>query len=379
MASPYGGRPSAPLSPALPTATWRIWIDTGGTFTDCLAIDPAGTMHRAKVLSTSALRGRALEIIDSRRFRVEVPWRVGPDFFAGCTLRWLGASAADVPLVRFDPERSEIELASPEALPELGGLTPTFEIRSPEEAPVLVARLVTGTPMGRELPPMRMRLATTRGTNALLEGKGARVALFITAGFADLLEIATQQRADLFALQVLKPRPLHEATVEVSGRMAADGTVLAPLDLAAVERGAGCVARGILSAAVVLMHGYRDSRSELQVGEVLRDAGFLHVSLSSEIAPRIGLLARAQTAVVDAYLAPIVGGYLDRVAAGGVSDLHVMTSAGGLLERSAFRAKDALLSGPAGGVVGAVESAARSGLGELIAFDMGGTSTDVSR
>ncbi|MEO8503720.1 MAG: hydantoinase/oxoprolinase family protein [Acidobacteriota bacterium] len=375
MASPAGARPSAP-----PSGAWRVWIDTGGTFTDCLAIDPSGAVHRAKVLSTSALRGRAVEVVDSHRFRVEAPWRVGPDFFSGCTLCWLGASGDFTPLVRFDPERNEIELASPHALPELGGLTATFEIRSPEEAPVLAARLVTGTAMDSQLPPMQMRLATTHGTNALLERKGARVALFITGGFADLLEIATQQRADLFALQVRKPHPLHETTVEVSGRLGADGRVLAPLDLEAVERAArGCVARGIRSAAVALMHGYRDSRSERQVGEVLRDAGFRHVSLSGEIAPRIGLLARAQTAVVDAYLAPMVGGYLDRVAAGGVTALHVMTSAGGLLERSAFRAKDALLSGPAGGVVGAVESAARSGVDELIAFDMGGTSTDVSR
>lgn len=355
---------------------WRIWLDTGGTFTDCLAVDPEGRLHRAKVLSTSAVRGRVAGMEDERVVRLATLWDLPPDFFRGFTFRLLGNEGETRTV-----ERSEAALLRLDG-PLSGDLAgAAFELRSPEEAPVLASRLVTRTPLGDELPEIAMRLATTRGTNALLERKGAATALFITRGFADLLRIGTQQRPDLFALEIVKPEPLYSRAIEAPERLAADGSAVIPLDAEAVRGEARLLlGEGIESVAVALMHSYRDPRHEREVGEILRDAGFRYVSLSSELAPLIKLLPRAETAVVDAYLSPILERYLSRVSGAiGEGSLHVMTSAGGLVRAGSFRAKDGLLSGPAGGVVGAARAGRRSGFSRVIAFDMGGTSTDVAR
>ncbi len=358
---------------------WRIWVDTGGTFTDCLAVAPGGGLQRAKVLSSSALRGRVVEQRSSHQVEIEAPWRVPAGFFRGAVFRLLGTSEP-LEIAGFDPATSTLELAAP--LAACGAFAGDgFEIAFDEEAPLLAARLVTATPRGESLPPLELRLATTKGTNALLERKGARVAFFVTRGFGDLLEIGSQQRPDLFALAIEKRRPLPEAVVEVAERLAADGSVLHELDLAAVEEaGRELLARGIDVAAVSLLHAFRNPDHEQRVAARLRGLGFRHVSASAELAPRIKVLPRAETAVVDAYLAPIVGGYLERVRSSlGSGRLLAMTSAGGLVPASGFRAKDSLLSGPAGGVVGSAWAARRSGFSRVIAFDMGGTSTDVSR
>ncbi|MHC5005509.1 MAG: hydantoinase/oxoprolinase family protein, partial [Planctomycetota bacterium] len=231
---------------------------------------------------------------------------------------------------------------------------------------------------------MDMRLGTTRGTNALLERRGSPTALFITRGLADLVDIGDQQRPDLFALRIDKRRPLHDHVVEVPGRLAADGSIVEPLtsreldELA--ERGRGLLEQGVRSAAVALLHSYRNPEQEEAVVGRLREVGFEHVSGSAQLAPLIKLLPRAETAIVDAYLGPVVHGYLDaveRALSGG--RLLVMTSAGGLRPSTRYRAVDSLLSGPAGGVVGAAASGARAGCDHVIGFDMGGTSTDVCR
>jgi len=353
---------------------WRIWIDTGGTFTDCLAVDPKGTLHRAKVLSTSAVRGR-ISASDGDAIRLATVWDLPSGFFRGFTFRVLGSDVARV-VAGSDPAILLLDRAIPG---DLAGAA--FELRSPEEAPVLAARLVTRTPLADGLPEIAMRLATTRGTNALLERKGAATALFITRGFADLPRIGTQQRPDLFALEIVRPEPLYREAVEVPERLAADGSVLIPLDAGAVREAARRLLDvGIEAAAVALMHAYRSPAHEREVGRLLREAGFRYVSLSSELAPLIKLLPRAETAVVDAYLSPILERYLAGVSGAlGSGSLHVMTSAGGLVRAEAFRAKDGLLSGPAGGVVGAARAGRRSGFSRVIAFDMGGTSTDVAR
>jgi 5-oxoprolinase (ATP-hydrolysing) len=365
---------------------WQIWIDTGGTFTDCLAVDPQGTLHRAKVLSTSAVRGRIAGSAGGA-LRFASPWDLPSGFFRGFAFRLLGR----------DVEAMTVDDSGPATLRLSGPLPPlpsgddlagaAFELRSPEEAPVLAVRLVTHTPLADALPEIAMRLATTRGTNALLERKGAATALFITRGFADLLRIGTQQRPDLFALEIVRPEPLYREVVEVPERLAADGSVLIPLDAEAVRAAARRLrSEGIEAVAVALMHAYRDPRHEREAGALLREAGFRHVSLSSELAPLIKLLPRAETAVVDAYLSPLLERYLAGVSGAlrSGSSLHVMTSAGGLVRAEAFRAKDGLLSGPAGGVVGAARAGRRSGFPRsgsvrIIAFDMGGTSTDVAR
>ncbi|HEU0013084.1 MAG TPA: hydantoinase B/oxoprolinase family protein [Longimicrobium sp.] len=356
---------------------WQIWIDTGGTFTDCLALDPAGGLRRAKVLSSSALRGTVAEVIAPDALRLDEEWSAAAGVLDGLRLRVLRSGAGSVPIARYDPSARVMRLAA--AVEAEAGAA--VEVASDEEAPVLAARLVTGTPSGAALPPLAMRLATTRGTNALLERRGARTALFITRGFGDLLRIGNQQRPDLFALDVRTREPLYAAAREVDERRAADGSVLVPLDPGALRDAARELAGdGIRSAAVALMHAFRAPEHERAVRDALRDAGFEHVSLSSDLAPFIGLLARADTAVVDAYLGPVIGRYLDGVRRElGGGRLHVMTSAGGLVRPEDFRAKDSLLSGPAGGVVGAAAAGRRSGFPRVIAFDMGGTSTDVAR
>jgi 5-oxoprolinase (ATP-hydrolysing) len=380
---------------------WRLAVDTGGTFTDCLGTDPAGRVRRAKVLSSAALRSRIAERLGPAALRL-APLGGGmglpSGFFAGCTLRLLGwraggggdaGNVGDVGnvgeewrVVASGPEGeagAALDLDRPLPPDALAGVA--VEIQAAEEAPVLAARLLTGTPPGRPLPPVAMRLATTRGTNALLERKGARVALFITRGFADLLRIGTQQRPDLFALAIERPAPLYEAVVEVDERIAADGAVLRPLDLEGLRRPAAALAAaGCRCAAVALLHSYLNPVHERRLGALLGGLGFSHVALSAELAPLIKLLPRAATAVVDSYLAPVLGDYLEAVAGAlAPGALHLMTSAGGLVQASAFRAKDSLLSGPAGGVVGAARAGRRSGLPRIIAFDMGGTSTDVAR
>lgn len=248
------------------------------------------------------------------------------------------------------------------------------------------ARLVTATPAGSRLPPIRLRLATTRGTNALLERRGAATALFITRGFGDLLRIGNQQRVALFALDVRRAPALYREVVEVPERLAANGTVIEPLDLAAVlpevERLLGS---GIESTAAALLHSYRNPAHEQAVAAELRRQGLRSVSTSAELASVVKILPRAETAVVNAYLAPIIESYLADVAGAldgcdpGSSSLHMMTSAGGLVRAERYQARDSLLSGPAGGVVRAVRSGRENGVRRLIAFDMGGTSTDASR
>jgi 5-oxoprolinase (ATP-hydrolysing) len=326
---------------------WQIWIDTGGTFTDCLALDPAGVQRRAKVLSSSALRATIAAVDAPDRLRIREDWGAAPGVVNGLRVRRVGSVDEGARVASYDPATGKMRLDR-----ALDGAEPgvSIEIRSAEEAPILAARLVTGTASGHALPPLAMRLATTRGTNALLERRGARTALFITRGFGDLPRIGTQQRPDLFALDVRRADPLYDTSVEVDERLAADGSVLIPLDLASVRaHAARLVGEGVRSAAVALMHAFRDPAHERAVAEALREAGFAHVAASAELAASIGLLARTETAVVDAYLGPVIGGYLDGVrGALGGGRLHVMTSAGGLVRPEDFRAKDSLLSGPAG-------------------------------
>ena len=361
------------------TAGWEVWIDTGGTFTDCLARHPDGRLRRAKVLSSSRLRGRVGSAVSARRLTADLAGGLAPDFLRGYGLRLLAGDGRPVPVAASDPTSGRLDLERD--LPRTPAPGEAFEVLSPEEAPLLASRLVTGRRLDEALPPLRMRLATTRGTNALLERRGAATALFITRGFADLLRIGNQQRPDLFALRIVKPEPLFDAVVEVDERLDDAGREVRPLDLEPLRRAAGeLVARGIDSAAVALLHSYREPRHERAVARCLRRAGFRHVSASAELAPFIRVLPRAETAVVDAYLAEVIDEYRQRVRrplVGG--SLHLMTSAGGLVRAAEFHAKDSLLSGPAGGVVGAAAAARTSGLARIIAFDMGGTSTDVSR
>ncbi|MBL8267157.1 MAG: hydantoinase B/oxoprolinase family protein [Steroidobacter sp.] len=225
-----------------------------------------------------------------------------------------------------------------------------------------------------------VKMGTTVATNALLERTGDRTVLLITRGFADALRIAYQHRPKLFVRHIELPSLLYEEVLEIDERLAAEGDVVVPLDLAAAELELRAVfSRGIRSCAIVLMHGYRFPAHERALGELARRVGFSQVSVSHEVSPLMKLVSRGDTTVVDAYLSPVLRRYVDQVASQlpGVR-LQFMQSSGGLTDALQFQGKDAILSGPAGGIVGAVRAAGEAGFDKIIGFDMGGTSTDVA-
>jgi len=229
-----------------------------------------------------------------------------------------------------------------------------------------------------------VRMGTTVATNALLERKGERVALAITRGFGDALRIGTQARPDIFARAIVLPTMLYETVIEIDERVGADGAIVRPLDDAAARSAfAGLRRDGFDAIAILLMHGWRFPDHEARLAAIARELGFAQVSVSHEVAPLIKLVPRGDTTMVDAYLSPILSRYVATVADGlGAAPLHFMQSNGGLTDAAAFHGKDAVLSGPAGGVVGMV-AASRPHFADgetlrLIGFDMGGTSTDVS-
>ncbi|MEC9186178.1 MAG: hydantoinase/oxoprolinase family protein, partial [Pseudomonadota bacterium] len=225
-----------------------------------------------------------------------------------------------------------------------------------------------------------VKMGTTVATNALLERKGDRTLLVTTDGFRDQLRIGYQARPDLFAREIVLPEMLYENVVEIPERVLADGTIETPLDLdAARTLLQQAFNEGIRAVAVVFMHGYRFPDHELKVAELAREIGFTQVSTSYETSPLMKFVSRGDTTVVDAYLSPLLRRYVDQVAAElGNTRLMFMQSNGGLTDANLFQGKDAILSGPAGGIVGAVETAAQAGFDRIISFDMGGTSTDVA-
>ncbi|MBI1776961.1 MAG: hydantoinase B/oxoprolinase family protein [Proteobacteria bacterium] len=236
---------------------------------------------------------------------------------------------------------------------------------------------------GEMIPPEMIgavKMGTTVATNALLERKGEPTVLVINQGFGDALRIAYQNRPHLFTRRIQLPELLYRLVVEVRGRIGAHGEELAPLDLEAARTGlAAAYADGIRACAIVLMHGYRHGEHERRLGALAREIGFSQISVSHAVSPLMKLVGRGDTTVVDAYLSPILRRYVDRVAAElGSTRLMFMQSNGGLTDARLFQGKDSILSGPAGGIVGAVETSRGAGFERIIGFDMGGTSTDVS-
>ncbi|MEY3730562.1 MAG: hypothetical protein RLZZ57_1318 [Pseudomonadota bacterium] len=252
-----------------------------------------------------------------------------------------------------------------------------------KDAAVAGIRQCLGLAAGAPIPPgliEAVKMGTTVATNALLERKGERVLLLVNRGFADLLRIGNQARPRLFDLDVRLPELLHERAVEIGGRVAVDGAELEALD----EAGARDALRaayqeGLRAVAILMMHAWAYPAHEERLGAIAREVGFTQISLSHRASPLPRIVPRGDTTVVDAYLSPILRRYVDQVAAElpGVR-LYFMQSSGGLTEAGHFQGKDAILSGPAGGIVGAARTAAMGGFERIIGFDMGGTSTDVA-
>ena len=293
---------------------WQFWVDRGGTFTDIVAKSPDGRLVSHKLLSDN-------------------------------------------------PERYK-------------------------DAAVQGIRDLLGMERGASIPPgaiEHVKMGTTVATNALLERKGERTLFVTTRGFGDALRIGYQNRPRLFDLNIMLPSLLYEQVIEMDERVDACGKVLSPLDEDRIRAELRTVFdTGIRAVAVAFMHGYRYSEHELRVGEICKQVGFTQVSLSHEVSPLVKLVSRGDTTVVDAYLSPILRRYVQHVAdelgteGEGGPRLMFMQSNGGLTDARLFQGKDAILSGPAGGVVGMTRTAAMSGFHKLIGFDMGGTSTDVT-
>ncbi|PCI06098.1 MAG: 5-oxoprolinase [Hyphomicrobiales bacterium] len=294
---------------------WDFWIDRGGTFTDIVGRDPDGNLHAHKLLSEN-----------------------------------------------------------PEAY---------------RDAAVQGIRDLLGVKAGEAVPSEKIdtvKMGTTVATNALLERKGEETALLITKGFGDGLRIGYQSRPDIFAKEIILPQQLYSSVTEVDERILVDGTVEKSVDETAVkETLLELQKRGYNSIAIAFMHAWKYQDHEKIVAKIAREMGFSQVSVSHEVSPLVKLVGRGDTTVVDAYLSPILRRYVEQVADElGIGEgkdgpkLMFMMSSGGLTAASLFQGKDAILSGPAGGVVGAIETAQLAGFGKMIGFDMGGTSTDVS-
>ncbi len=248
-----------------------------------------------------------------------------------------------------------------------------------DDAAVAAIRDLTATPSG-PLPALELRLGTTIATNALLERTGEPVLLAITRGFGDGLVIGTQDRPDIFARHIVRPPPLFADVVEIDERVTHEGDVLAPLDLSSARTAlAAAHARGLRAIAIVLMHGYRHTAHEAALADLAQEIGFTQISVSHRVGALAKLVGRGDTSVVDAYLSPVLRRYVEglEAALGGAEPLF-MQSNGGLTPGHAFHGNDAVLSGPAGGIVGMAETSAHAGFCRVIGFDMGGTSTDVS-
>ncbi|MGH7201063.1 MAG: hydantoinase/oxoprolinase N-terminal domain-containing protein, partial [Planctomycetaceae bacterium] len=299
---------------------WEFWIDVGGTFTDCIARAPDDTLRTAKVLSSGVTKGRVESALDEWHFCARD--RIGdpPNFWTGYELRILddaGAALSTTRVRAFDWEHGNFVLEDP--LPgsvirrvRAGGLA--YELASGEEAPILGIRRLLGLPLGEPIPPVTVKLGTTRGTNALLTRTGARTGFVTTRGFADVLLIANQDRPRLFDLAIEKPAPLFERVVEIDERLDAEGNVLVAPQPDRVHRQLIELKQtGVESVAICLLHAYRNAEHERLVEELARDVGFREISTSHRLAPLIKIVSRGDTTVMDAYLNPVLREYVGRL------------------------------------------------------------------
>lgn len=299
---------------------WHFWVDRGGTFTDVVALSPDGVLASRKLLSHNPQRYKDAAVQAIREY-----------------------------------------------------LQPCGEPSGTGQSHRAQAACIDSVRMG-----------TTVATNALLERRGARTALVITGGFRDALRIAYQNRPNIFALDIQLPEMLYHEVIEANERVSAHGSIVRRLDTEQLRGDLEDVHRqGTTSVAIVFLHGYRFPDHEKQAATLARQVGFEQVSVSHETSPLMKLVARGDTTLVDAYLSPVLQEYIHQVRSGlmqelGATPLLFMQSHGGLAEAQHFHGKDSILSGPAGGVVGMVETATAAGMKQLIGFDMGGTSTDVT-
>jgi 5-oxoprolinase (ATP-hydrolysing) len=294
---------------------WQFWIDVGGTFTDCIGRAPDGTLVTCKVLSSGVTKGRIAERLDAQSFRDPARRNDPPDFWRDYEVRLLDAAGQPLQsthVTAFDA--NSCRLTTSEPLDARAAAGAAYELMSGEEAPIVGIRSLLGLPLAQPIPPVEVRLGTTRGTNALLERKGARTAFITTRGFADVLLIANQDRPRLFDLAIQKPEPIFHEVVEIDERLDAQGGVLRAPDAGQV-RAQLCRLReaGVDSVAICLLHAFANPAHEELVERIAREAGFEEVSVSSRLAPLIKIVSRGDTTAMDAYLNPILRQYVERL------------------------------------------------------------------
>ncbi|MCG8585129.1 MAG: hydantoinase B/oxoprolinase family protein, partial [Pirellulales bacterium] len=360
---------------------WQFWIDVGGTFTDCIARRPDGSLVRQKVLSSGVTKGVVGEGSTTSLIFDAALVADMKDFWRGYLFRLIDARGIvhESNVVHFDSSAGAFSLDPPlEVSPPFGT---HYELASGEEAPIVAIRKLLGLRLDEPIPACTVRLGTTRGTNALLTRTGARTTLVTTEGFGDVLRIGYQNRPHLFELAIQKPTPLYAESIEIAERTSHNANVLKVPDEAAVRKQLVSLKQiGIEALAVCLLHGATRPDHEQLVRRIAEDIGFDEVSISSDVAQLLKIVARGDTTVVDAYLNPVLRDYVAALRESlGESPLRLMTSAGGLVDAGRFTGKDSILSGPAGGVVGLARVAEAAGFERALGFDMGGTSTDVSR
>jgi 5-oxoprolinase (ATP-hydrolysing) len=363
-------------------AAWEFWIDVGGTFTDSFARAPGGRITHYKVLSSGVIKGSVGAGSTSTSI-VDLARRADPaDVWAGYRLRLvdaLGRVLCQSTVARFDPRAGALHLAP--RLDQKPRLGQGYLLDGNLEAPIVAVRYLLGLPLDRPIPRLVVRLGTTRGTNALITRRGAKTALVTTRGFGDILHIGYQNRPRLFDLAIKKREPLFSAVAEIDERIDAQGGVLVAPDSAQIrEQLAELKRQGVESLAICLLHSFVRPRHEDVVADLARDVGFREISVSSRVAPLVKIVSRGDTTVMDAYLNPVLRRYVQSLCDElPDASLRILTSAGGLVDAAEFVGKDSILSGPAGGVVGFSRVARAAGFERAIGFDMGGTSTDVSR
>lgn len=375
---------------------WEFWIDVGGTFTDCVAQSPDGVLSTFKTLSSGVTPGVVDERRSSQQF-FDAQRAVGPvDFWSRYDFHAIHPDGETNFVTSVERSTEHGVFTTTEPLPEWVTARTSYELLSHEEAPILAIRSVLGLRLDQPIPTISVRLGTTRGTNALLERAGAHTGLITTHGFGDALLIGNQDRQRLFDLAIQKPEPLFTEVLEVNERVDSKGRVLCEPDWDQIRQQLKQwrATNEVESIAICLLNSYRFLEHEQRIESIAREVGFDEVSRSSAVTQLIKFVSRGDTTVLDAYLQPVLREYVSSIRtsldAGTVhgpegetaatrSSLKVMTSSGGLVNAEHFQGCDSILSGPAGGVVGFSRIAEQAGFDRSIGFDMGGTSTDVSR
>ncbi len=387
---------------------WKFSIDVGGTFTDVVARKPNGCLVTHKLLSSGIVRGIAVTqgYNHGQEFRiVDVNRRSDPahmwDGYQISLYATNGVLACQCHVVSFDmstggfvlqPALSPKSASSQKLVAEPSDIYTddcidipsgelAYELYSAEEAPLVAIRYLMGLSLSDPIGFVDVHLGTTRATNALLERTGARVAFVTTKGFGDVLKIGYQDRPKLFKLNIVKRDEPASLVIEIDERMSASGDPLKTIEPNTVRSQLKTAFdAGIETLAICLLHAYVNPAHEEMVAAIAQAFGFRHISVSSQVSRLQKLVARGDTTVVDAYLSPVIREYMASLRTSlPDANLKLMTSYGGLVDEASVGGKDTILSGPAGGVVGCANVASNAGFDRCIGFDMGGTSTDVSR